>query len=94
VIVYQWHRLVCLICGKATRAELPLGVPLGNLAPGVQAVTALYTGAYHLSKRTTQQVMEDLFNVSLGLGTIANLKPATTQALAVSVAKVRSHVQD
>jgi hypothetical protein len=61
------------------------------LAHGVQAVTTLSTGAYHLSKRTTQQVKEDLFSVSLGLGTIANLEQATNQALAVSVAEARSH---
>jgi transposase len=59
----------------------------------VQAITALCTGAYHLSKRTTQSVLEDLFGVLLGLGTVANLEQATTQAVAEPVAEARAYVQ-
>ncbi len=92
VTEYQLHRLVCPGCGEATRAELPAGVARGGFGPRVQAMTALCTGAYHLSKRTTQNVMEDLFGVSMGLGTVANLEQATVQALAEPVAEARAHV--
>jgi hypothetical protein len=44
----------------------------------VQAITALCTGAYHLSQRTAQAVLADLFGVAPGLGMIANLEQATT----------------
>ena len=54
VTEYQLHRLVCPACGEETRAEVPAGVPPGGFGPRVQAITALCTGAYHLSKRTTQ----------------------------------------
>jgi transposase len=93
VTEYQLHRLVCAACGDATRAELPAGVPAGGFGPRVQAVTALCTGAYHLSKRATQSVLEDLFGVSMGLGTIANLEQATAQVLAEPVAEARTYVQ-
>jgi transposase len=93
VTEYQLHRLVCPVCGEATRAELPAGVPVGGFGPRVQAITALCTGAYHLSKRTTQSVLEDLFGVSLGLGTVANLEQATAQAVAESVAEAQAYVQ-
>jgi transposase len=93
VTEYQLHRLVCPVCGEATRAELPAGVPAGGFGPRVQAITALCTGAYHLSKRTTQSVLEDLFGVLLGLGTVANLEQATTQAVAEPVAEARAYVQ-
>jgi hypothetical protein len=33
---------------------------MGGFGPRVQAIMALCTGAYHLSKRTTQSVMADL----------------------------------
>jgi transposase len=59
----------------------------------VQAVTALCTGAYHLSKRTTQSVMADFFRVSMALGTLAHLEQATTQAGAAPGAEARAHVQ-
>jgi transposase len=93
VTEYQLHRLVCPVCGEATRAALPAGVPAGGFGPRVQAITALCTGAYHLSKRTTQSVLEDLFGVSLGLGTVANLEQATAQAVAEPVAAARVYVQ-
>lgn len=93
VTEYQLHQLVCPACGEATRAEVPPGVPTGEFGPRVQAITALCTGAYHLSKRTTQSVLEDLFGVSMGLGTVANLEQATAQALAEPVAEARAYVQ-
>src|SRR5262249_57987988 len=59
VTEYQVHRLRCPACGTSTRAAMPVGVPTGSFGPRVQAVVALCTGAYRLSKRTTQEVMAD-----------------------------------
>ena len=94
VTEYQLHRLVCPVCGETTGAKLPVGVPSGEFGPRVQAVTALCTGAYHLSKRTTQRVMADLFGVSIRLGTLASLEQSTAQAVAEPVAEARSYVQE
>src|SRR5882724_1455679 len=93
VTEYQLQRLVCPVCGETTGAKVPVGVPSGEFGPRVQAVTAWCTGAYHLAKRTTQRVMEDLFGVSISLGTLANLEQSTAQAVAVPVAEARSYVQ-
>jgi transposase len=93
VTEYQLHRMVCPACGAATRAEVPAGVPTGEFGPRVQAIAALCTGAYHLSKRTTQSVLEDLFGVALSLGTLANLEQATVQAVTEPVAEARAYVQ-
>ena len=93
VTEYQLHGLVCPVCGVTTRATLPVGVPTGGFGPRVQAIVALCTGAYHLSKRTTQDVMADLCGIPLSLGTIANLEHATVQALAVPVAEAQTHVR-
>src|SRR6266545_4006934 len=93
VTEYQLHRLVCQACGEETRAEVPSGVPTGGFGPRVQAITALCTGAYHLSKRTTQRALEDMFGVQMGLGTIATLEHATVQAVAEPVAEARAYVQ-
>jgi hypothetical protein len=60
---YQLRCLVCPGCGEATWAELPAGVPTGGFVRRVQAITALCTGAYNLSKHTAQHVLEDLFGV-------------------------------
>jgi transposase len=93
VTEYQLYRLVCPECGEATRAEVPAGVPTGGFGPRVQAIAALCTGAYHLSKRTTQSILEDLFGVALSLGTLANLEQATVQAVVEPVAEARAYVQ-
>jgi len=66
---------------------LPAEVPTGAFGPRVQAITPMGTGAYHLSKRTTQSVREDLWGRPMSLGTIANLEQATAQALAAPVAE-------
>jgi transposase len=93
VTEYQLHRLVCPVCGEATRADLPPGSPTGGFGPRVQAITALCTGAYHLSTRATQPVLEDLCGVVMGWGTVANLEQGTVTALAEPVAEARAYVQ-
>lgn len=92
VTEYQRQRLLCSVCGEATRAALPAGVPPGGVGPRLQATTALCTGAYHLSKRMTQALLDDLFGVEVGLGTLVNLAQATTQAVAEPVAEARAYV--
>src|SRR4029453_4987300 len=49
-------------------------------------------GAYHLSKRTTQDVMADLLGIPMALGTIANLEHATVQALAAPVGEAQTYI--
>jgi transposase len=93
VTQYQLHRVVCPACGALTRGELPPGVPPGVFGPRVQAIAALCTVAYHLFKRTTQSVLEDLYGVSMSLGTLAHLEQATVQAVTAPVAEARRYVQ-
>ena len=92
VTEYQWHQLVCAACGAVTRAPWPAGVPSGTYGPRVQATVALCTGAYRLSKRMTQQLMEDVFGIPVSVGTISQLEQATTAAVATPVEEARTYV--
>jgi transposase len=92
VTEYQRHRLVGPGCGETTGAKWPVGGPSGEFGPRVQAGTALGTGAYHLSKRTTQRVRADLFGMSISRGTLASLAQSTAPAVAEPVAEARSDV--
>jgi len=94
VTEYQWHQLVCATCGAVTRAPWPTGVPSGTYGPRVQATVALYTGAYRLSKRTTQQMMADVFGVPMSVGTIGQLEQTTTEAVAAPVEEARASVHE
>jgi transposase len=93
VTEYQWHQLVCAACGEVSRAPWPEGVPSGTYGPRVQATVALCTGSYRLSKRTTHQVMDEVFGVPMSVGTISPLEQATTEALAAPVEEARTYVQ-
>ena len=68
------------------------GVPSGTYGPRVHATVALCTGAYRLSKRTTGQVMDDIFGVPMSVGTISQLEQATTEVGAEPVAAARACV--
>lgn len=72
---------------------MPPGVPTGGFGPCLQATAALCTGAYHLSKRATQELLHDLLGVEVGLRPIVQLEQATTQAVAEPVAEARASVQ-
>ncbi len=94
VTEYHWHHLVCSGCGEVTRAPWPEGMPSGTYGPRVQATVALCTGAYRLSKRTTQQVMAEVFGVPLSVGTVSQLEQATAAAIAAPVEEARAYVHE
>ncbi len=58
---YQLHALHCGKCGISTRAPLPPGVPAGMFGPRLQAIVAVCSGAYRLSKRTIEQLVGDFY---------------------------------
>ena len=62
-------------------ALLPEGVPHGAFGPRLQAILTLCAGAYHLPKRSIQQLALDFFGVEISLGSISELEDQTSQAL-------------
>jgi transposase len=94
VTEYHWHQLLCSACGEVTRAPWPAGVPSGTYGPRIQATVALCTGAYRLSKRTTQQAMAEVFGVPMSVGTVSQLEQATTVALAAPVEEAQTYVRE
>jgi transposase len=85
---YQLHALGCPRCGIFTRAPLPPGVPAGNFGPRLQALVAVSSGAYRMSKRGIEELVEDFFGVPISLGSIANLEQATSEAIEAPVDEV------
>lgn len=87
---------MCSACGEVTRAPWPDGVPSGTYGPRVQATVALCTGAYRLSKRTTQQMMDEVCGVPVRGGTIRQLEQATTAVVAGpgEEARTSGHAQE
>ena len=91
---YWLHSLPCQDCQISTRAVLPSGVPAGCFGPRLQAMIAVCSGQYHLSKRMIAQMMGDFFDADLSLGSVANIEADTSAALAAPVADAMAHVQE
>jgi transposase len=90
---WQLHSLVCPWCAAITRAQLPDAVPHGQFGPRLQAMVAVSSGAYRLSKRNVEDMFRDFFGVELSLGTICNLQQDTSHALAQPFAECLAHIQ-
>jgi transposase len=93
VTEYRLHRLRCPACGTRTCAGLPPGVPTGRYGPRLQAILALLTGAYRLSKRHVEELCGDLLGVPVSAGQVCALEQQTTAALGPVVAELRAYVQ-
>jgi len=78
---YRLHRLECRRCGHRTRASLPDGIPRGAFGPRLQAMVALLSGAYRISRRNVQQLMLDAFGVELSLGSISKIEGNLAETL-------------
>src|SRR6516165_1598865 len=93
VTEYQLHRLRCPGCGLSTCASLPAGVPTGGQGPRLQAVLALMTGAYRMSKRMAETFCTDVLGVPVCAGQICASEAATAAATEPVVQELREYVQ-
>ena len=91
---YQLHALDCPKCGISTRATLPPGVPAGQFGPRLQALVCVCSGAYRMSKRGIEEMVEDFFDVPISLGSVANLEQATSEAVAAPVEEVARTIRE
>lgn len=87
------HRLRCPHCQGETRASLPPDVPPGAFGPRLQAVIALLSSRYRLSRREVAEVCADLLGITLSVGSVDELCQATASALAAPVAEVQAAIQ-
>jgi transposase len=78
---YRLHRLACPRCHVTTCASLPAGVPTGGFGPYLQAVLSTLAGGYRLSKRQVQQMVGDLFGLSIATGMVSKLEQQSAAVL-------------
>lgn len=91
---YRRHTLECECCGGWTRAEMPEEVPSSQFGPVISAVACYLTGKAHLSRRNTEEMLGDVFDVQMSLGTVSNKEAKATQALARPYREARGWVAE
>ena len=93
VIEHRLHQLTCQGCGALTRAELPIDVNPSGYGVRVVAMVALLSGVYRNSQRMVQSAMQDLFGISISLGTVNTLRLEASNAVARCVDEAKQYVQ-
>jgi transposase len=93
VTEYQLHTLWCEACKVTTTATVPPGVPVGAFGPRLQAIAAVCTGVYHLSRRTTVEVLRDLLGVPMSVGALSACEQALSAAVAPPVGQAHEYVR-
>jgi transposase len=94
VTEYQLHRLCCPRCGLSTCASLPGGVPTGGQGPRLQAILALMTGAYRMSKRMVPAFCADILGVPVSAGQVCASEAETAVATGPAVQELRDYVRE
>ena len=91
---FRRHELQCGHCGSLTRAAYDRGqIPASAFGPCLTAVVGLLTGAYHLSRRSAQKLLLELFGISISLGAISGMEARASEALKSSYAEAEREVQ-
>jgi transposase len=94
VTEYQQVYGLCNTCGVTHCGDLPKRVSPFLLAPRATATISVFTGNYRLSKRSTQQVFNDIFNLPVSLGTISNAEKIVSAALEMPVEEAKFYIQE
>jgi transposase len=82
VTEYQGHSRTCLCCGVVNHAAIPKEIKAHGIGPRLSATLAYLAGSHRVSKRGLEEITEDVFDIPIALGTVANLEAETTVALA------------
>ncbi len=93
IAAHQYHTVCCHGCGALVTAERPADVPPGAFGPRTAAVVSLLHGRYRISHREVVNLLADLFQFPLSLGSVVTLQATVSTALAPIYADIQTHVQ-
>ena len=78
VVEYQMQRGRCGKCGRRKSSLLPEGVGIDTFGPGVKTIISALTGFYRNSKQETVNILKDIFNLEISIGSIVNSEKRVT----------------
>ena len=94
VTEYRGHARACPCCGHVTRASISAEVRAHGFGPRFTAIVSAFTGVYHVSKRDAAAIVETIFGVPVGLGSIVAAERETSAALAAAHAEAAQAVEE
>jgi transposase len=82
VTEYQGHYRTCPCCGQLNHAPIPQDLKAHSVGPRLAATLSYLAGSHRASIRGLEEITEDVFDVPISLGTVANLRTEVSDALA------------
>ena len=79
---YQGHARTCPCCGEVTQAPIPAEIRAHSCGPLLTATMSYFAGRHHVGKRGVEEIVEDVFDAPVSLGTVSALEQEMSQALA------------
>ena len=73
----RYHAVTC-DCGCTTRPKPASTSPFG---PRLMALIALFTGVYHLSRRRTVAILQDVLGIAISVGAVSTVEGRASEAL-------------
>jgi transposase len=81
VTEYELLKYHCKECGKSSISSLPDGVPDSAFGPKLMGLLVTLTGVMHVAKREAIQLIKDLYDVDMSLGSVPNIEERVAKAL-------------
>src|SRR5947209_7735349 len=94
VTEYQGHYRSRPCCGQLNHAPIPQDLKAHSVGPRLAATLAYLAGSHRASNRGLEEITEDVFDVPISLGTVANLRAEVSAALAPAHAEAVQGVRD
>lgn len=93
IVEYRLHAGRCSICGRSVWADLPPGVPEGQLfGPRLQALMAYMKGSLHASYTGLADFCREVLDIDVARSHLCNTIARVNDALAVPYEELAGHV--
>ena len=93
VVEYQLEHGRCRKCGKRRSSKLPEGVTSDTFGPRVKSVVAALSGFYKNSKREIANIMKDILNLDISIGSVSNSESRVTSKCQEAYEQVEKEVR-
>ncbi len=78
---YVLKKYRCKACRNKTLAGLPTGIPYSSFGPKLMGLLTTLTGIFHLSKRESIQLIKDIYDINIGVGSVIHIEERVSDVL-------------